>query len=94
MAILKAKTAGTTVYYVNTETKEFRRIKGETSVTNLWFDGSWNAYYNDVEPTIGESLFFRLLAPMGGWQLSTEVSSIEEVQPEDLPAEKVSNLED
>lgn len=88
MSIIKAKTAGTTTYFLNTETKEFLRVKGEQSVTDLWFDGDWNSYANDPDIEVGKSLYFVLHVPFGGWQMSTPVSSIEEVREEDLPKPK------
>lgn len=88
MSILKVKTAGTTVYYINTATRDFLRVKGGESVTDLWFDGSWNGYNNYPEIEVGKSIFFVLDRPMGAWQKTTPVSSIEEVKPEDVPVEK------
>lgn len=85
MSIIKAKTAGTTVYFLNLETKEFLRVKGEQSVSDLWFDGEWNTYLNEPDIEVGKSMFFTLAVPFGGWQMSTAVSSIEEVRDEDLP---------
>lgn len=94
MSIIKAKTAGTTTYFLNTETKEFLRVKGEQSVTDLWFDGDWNSYVNEPDIEVGKSLYFVLLVPFGGWQLSTPVASIEIVNPEDLPEAKTPTIED
>lgn len=88
MTILKVRTAGTTVYFINTETREFLRVKGEQSVTDLWFDGDWNGYNNHPEIEVGKSIFFVLNRPMGAWQKTTPVSSVEEVKPEDLPVAK------
>lgn len=88
MSILKIATSGTTVYYVDTETKKFLRVKGETSLSNLWFDGDWNGYYNEPVIAVGESLKFILTRPVGAWSASTPVVSIQEITADGLPVAK------
>ena len=84
--MLKVSTAGTTVYYVNTDTKQFLRVKGENSVTHLWHDGDWNDYNNNPDIETEKSMFFVLLRPFGAWQQSTPVSAIEEIKLENFPS--------
>lgn len=95
-SIYKVSTSGTTVYYVDVQNKRFLRVKGETSASNLWFDGDWNDYANDPEITVGKGLYFVLMRPMGAWQASTAITAIELVNPEDLPnsADEVDSEEE
>lgn len=85
MTIVKIATAGTTVYYVDKEEKKFLRVKGNTSLGDMWFDGSWNHYVNDPIFEIGRSLSFVLSHPVGAWQRSTPVSNMVEVSEDELP---------
>lgn len=83
MSLLKVTTSGTTVYLVDEEGKRFKRHKGETSQSGpLWFDGEWNGYYNDVTIEVGKSMLFFLNRPMGAWQKSSAVTSIEKRESE------------
>lgn len=94
MSILEIHTSGTTVYYVDTEKNRFLRVKGETSASNLWFDGDWNSYINEPEFEEGKGLYFILARPMGAWQASTAITSITEVSEDDLAHLKTSTESD
>lgn len=88
MSILKVATAGTTTYFIDTEAQRFLRVKGEQSLTDLWFDGQWNDYINDATIELGKGMYFVLSRPMGAWQATTPVKSITEVDAKDIPAPK------
>ena len=83
MSLLKVKTSGTTVYLVDTVNKRFKRHKGETSQSGpMWFDGEWNDYVNEPTIEVGKGMLFFLVRPMGAWQRSSAVTTIEKVESE------------
>lgn len=88
MNILKVATAGTTTYFIDTEAQRFLRVKGEHSLTDLWFDGQWNDYINEPTIEVGKGMYFVLSRPMGAWQATTQVKTITQVEEKDIPSPK------